>query len=126
LAKQGVGLVAAAGLALAGCGGTDDVVTYAGMSRDEAKESALRGAVSQTSDPASDLYRHRLVLVRVRKGREPGGEKAWVAVLRDSRTGDRFCVWMSKAALPDIWTMSPCGEGGEPGSPPPPTVATQA
>jgi hypothetical protein len=85
------GLVALVLLPLAGCGSSSPA-EYAGMSEYEARTDVQQAMLREREDPTSLVYRHRVELVRVDRGRARTGAEAWVGTFADRTGGGRICV----------------------------------
>ena len=78
-------------VALAGCGGDDADVEYAGVARSEAEQQAEERATKAEAVDGTRLSR-----VEVSRGTTREGAEAWLVVYADT-TGeyDDFCVWVN-------------------------------
>ena len=68
------------------------VAEYAGMSEYEARTEVMQGMLRLRHDPASLVYGHRVELLRVGRGHDRSGAKAWVGTFADRTAGGRICV----------------------------------
>jgi hypothetical protein len=77
-------------LVLSGCGSSP--AEYAGMSEYEARTEVVQGMLRLREDPTSAVYRHRVKLLRIDRGHDRSGTKAWVGTFADRTAGGHVCV----------------------------------
>jgi hypothetical protein len=87
---RGAAFAVVALLALSGCGSSS--AEYAGMSEYEARTEVAQGMLRLREDPTSLVYRHRVQLLRVGRGHDRSGAKAWVGTFADRTAGGHVCV----------------------------------
>ena len=87
-----------------GCGGSG-YSSYAGMPEGEARQEAMAGMAHAVNAPDGDVFHHKVKLVRLYRGKNGLGQKAWVAMFRDRTAGGELCirVWATHGPLAQIY-----------------------
>ena len=75
------------------------------MGEAEALQEAMAGIAHAVNAPDSSVYRHKVKLLRLVRGKNELGKAAWVGMFRDRTDGGELCVrvWVTHSPITQVY-----------------------